>query len=122
MVVPDVEWEQDGVIKVSIDYMYLHERVGKYRNVEYNPPQLVMVNHNNGRVWAYRVPNKGVMDDAAWLPKRIVQDISNCGNETTPMQLVFVSCRKRSAFVQSGELDHSDQLFTLCFMGLAKPL
>lgn len=68
MLVPDVENGIEGPIKVSIDYMYLHERVGKHRSEESNPPQLVMVNHRNGRVWAYRVPNKGVMDGAAWLP------------------------------------------------------
>ena len=74
MIVPDVESGGSAPIQVSIDYMYLHERVGKYRNVDGNPPQLVMVDHRSGRVWAYRVPNKGVLDGAAWLPRRMVQD------------------------------------------------
>ena len=75
------------MVKISMDYMYLHERVGKFRNVEINPPHRVMVDHNTGRVWAYRVPNKGVMDGAAWLLKRIIQDISNSGDDTTTIQL-----------------------------------
>ena len=48
VIVPDVELKTDDMIKVSIDYMYFHERVGEYRNVDQNPPQLVMINHNNG--------------------------------------------------------------------------
>ena len=65
--------------KVSIDYIYLHERAGTNKETRYNPPQHVMVDHGSGRVWAYRVPNKGIMDGASWLPKRIVQDPDNCG-------------------------------------------
>ena len=84
---PDVEKGVDGPIKISIDYMYLHELLGKLQMEEHNPPQLVMINHNNGRVWAYRVPNNGVMDGAAWLPKRMLQDISNCGHEGRRIQL-----------------------------------
>ena len=36
-----------------------------------------MVDHGIGRVWAYRVPSSGIMDGAAWLPKRIPQDLDN---------------------------------------------
>lgn len=86
LVVPDIDKGINKPIKISLDYMYLHARVGKNRNVEHNPPQFVMVDHNSGRVWAYRVPNKGVMDDASWLPKRLVQDINKCGYEGTRIQ------------------------------------
>ena len=59
--------------------MYFHEGVGKYKNKLANPQQLVMVDHQSGRVWAQRVPNKGVIDDAAWFPIRFLQDTDNCG-------------------------------------------
>lgn len=85
--IPDIEGGDNQPIKVSIDYMYLHERVGKYRNVEPNPPPLVMIDHSTGRGWAYRVPNKGVMDGVVWLPKRIIQDIANCGHDNKSVQL-----------------------------------
>ena len=55
--------------------------------MEANPPQLVMIDHGHGRVWAYIVPNKGVFDGAAWLPKRIVQDLNNTGYENSRIQL-----------------------------------
>ena len=87
MIVPDVEKGILGPTKISIDYMYLHERVGKYKSVDTNPPQLVMIDHGNGRVWAYRVPNKGVLDGAAWLLKRIVQDLNNTGHEMSKIQI-----------------------------------
>ena len=42
IIVPDVDGDIQGPIKVSLDYMYLHDRMGKYREVVHNPPQLVM--------------------------------------------------------------------------------
>ena len=55
--------------------------------MESNPPQLIMLDHTKGRVWAYSVPNKGVLEGAAWLPKRIAQDMSNGGYESSTIQL-----------------------------------
>lgn len=86
MIVPDVEAGINGPVKVSIDYMYLRERVDKYKEVETSPPQLEMVEHRSGRVWAYRVPNKGVLEGVAWFPERIVQDLNNAGHETNKIQ------------------------------------
>ena len=40
--VPDVE-RDDGPTKVSLVHMYLHGRVGKYRDVQSNPPYLVII-------------------------------------------------------------------------------
>lgn len=77
VIVPGVEKGVDIPTKTPIDYMYLHKRVGRFKSPDTNPPQLAMVDHKSGRVWAYRVPNKGVSEDAAWLPKRIAQDINN---------------------------------------------
>ena len=87
MVVPDIDAGIDGPVRISIDHMYLHERVGKFRSLENSSLQLIMVNHNTGRVWAYRAPNKGVLEGAAWLPKRIVQDIIICGYEASIVRL-----------------------------------
>ena len=38
---------------------------------------MVVIEHTKGRCWAYRVPNKGVLDDAHWLPARMIQDLDN---------------------------------------------
>ena len=62
-----------------MDYMYLHERLGKYREAQRNPPYLVVVEHKHGRCWAHRVPNKGVNDEAYWVPKRVLQDLEHNG-------------------------------------------
>lgn len=49
IVVPDAESSENMPTTISIDYMYLHERIGKFRSFEHNPPQLVkerrMVQH-----------------------------------------------------------------------------
>ena len=58
-IVSDID-DVEGLVKVSLDYMYLHERVGKNREVQHNPPYLVIVEHRSGRCWTYQVPNKGV--------------------------------------------------------------
>ena len=76
--VPDIE-NGDGPTKVSMDYMYLHERIGKYRDVQHNPPYLVVVDHKFGGCWDHQVPNKGVNDTAHWVPKRVLQDLENSG-------------------------------------------
>ena len=64
---------------MSMDYMYLHERSGTNGDTVVNPPHLVVVEHRHGRIWAYRVPNKGVMGEAEWLPKNVIQDLHNSG-------------------------------------------
>ena len=86
-VVKDTEDSDGKPAKISIDYMYFHDRAGQVAGNAYNPPQLVMVDHKSGRVWAYRVPNKGIMEGASWLPKRIVQDLDNCGYHEVKIQL-----------------------------------
>ena len=68
-----------GPAKISMDYRYLHERAGPEKEAAYNPPHLVVTEHKHGRVWAYRVPNKGVMGEAEWLPTKITQDLNNNG-------------------------------------------
>ena len=86
IVVPDID-TGSGPTKVSMEYMYLHERKGKYKESTHNPPHMVMIEHTKGRCWAYRVPNKGIMDDAHWFPERMVQDLDNAGMRHTKIQL-----------------------------------
>ena len=75
---PDTE-NGEGPTKVSMDYMYLHERVGEHRDIQHNPPYLIVVEHKFGRCWAYQVPNKGINDGAYWVPRRVLQDFENSG-------------------------------------------
>ena len=77
--VRDVDADQTGPVKLSMDYMYLHDRRGQYKEERWNPPHMVVTEHRHGRVWAHRVPNKGIHRDASWLPRRIVQDLDNSG-------------------------------------------
>ena len=65
MIAPEVDSDTNGPIKVSLDYMYLHERAGNYRETIHNSPHLVMIEHRHGRCWAYEVPNTGVHEKAS---------------------------------------------------------
>ena len=100
MIVPDIE-SGNGPIKVSIDYMYLHERRGKYKDTSNNPPHMVMIEHRHGRCWAHRVPNKGVMDEAYWLLERMIEDLDNSVMRLDSIQLksdqepAIISVQKR---------------------------
>lgn len=76
--VPDTE-KGDGPTKVSMDYMYLHERAGKFNEIQNDPPYLIIIEHKFGRCWLHQVPNKGVNDGAHWVPKRVLQDLENSG-------------------------------------------
>ena len=86
MIVPDVDNDTKGPMKVSLDYMYLHERIGKYKESNHNPPHLIMIEHKHGRCWAYQIPNKGIHDKANWLPRRIIQDLENNGLKDVKIQ------------------------------------
>ena len=85
--VPDTDKSTEGPIKISMDYMYLHDRVGKDRDSKWNPPYLVVVEHRHGRIWAYQTLNKGPNDDASWLPARLIQDWDDCGFKEVVIQL-----------------------------------
>ena len=78
-IVNECDGSESGPVKVSMDYFYLHERSGNQRDENYNPPHLAVIEHRRGRIWAYRVPNKGIMGDAKWLPKKIVNDLNDNG-------------------------------------------
>ena len=65
-----------------MDYMYMHERTGQYKEDKYNPPYLVVVEHKHGRVWVYQTPNKGPHDEVGWLPAKLIQDLNDLGLET----------------------------------------
>lgn len=57
------------------------------QDTQNNPPNLVVIEHRHGRVWAHRVPNKGVMGKAEWVPRRVVQDLSNNGMQNVTIHM-----------------------------------
>ena len=85
--VPDVDGSHEGPTKISLDYMYLNDRRKGEQDVHNNPPQLVMVDHRFGRIWAHRVPNKGIWGKAEWVPWRIIQDLDNSGIQSIKLQV-----------------------------------
>ena len=85
--VPDVDGSHEGPVKVSMDYMYLSERAKDEKDSNHNPPNLVVADHRFGRVWAHRVPNKGIWGNAEWVPKRIIQDLANNGMQNARIQV-----------------------------------
>ena len=38
--VPDTDKSENGPVKISMDYMYIHERVGQFVETKWNPPYL----------------------------------------------------------------------------------
>ena len=77
-IVQDTE-SGEGPSKVSVEHLYLHERVGKHRDIQHNLPYMIVVEHKIGRCWAHRAPNKAINDGAYWVPRRVLQDIENSG-------------------------------------------
>ena len=80
----DTEPTEGKANKISIDYMYLNDR-----KEEKEQPQLVMVDHNHGRFFAYGVPKKAVWGDAECVPRRAAKDIDNLAYEFTKV----MACR-----------------------------
>ena len=77
--VKDVDGSDEGPTKVSMDYMYLSERSQGDQESANNLPHLVVLDHRHGRLWAHRVPQKGVLGKAEWVPRRVTQDLHNNG-------------------------------------------
>ena len=48
---------------------------------------MIMIEHRSGRCWAYRVPNKGVLEEAHWLAERMVKDLDDAGLRHEKIQL-----------------------------------
>ena len=86
-IVPDTDESENGFIKISMDYMYMHERIGQLTESRWNPPYLVVVEHRYGRVWAYQTPSKGPNDEVNWVPEKLIQDWDNCGLKDVRIQL-----------------------------------
>ena len=80
--VPDVECKSDGLSKFSIDYMRMDSK-----DEDKSRATMVMVNHEDGGVFAYATPGKGIAGDKYWLPKRMAKDIDNCGSQEVQVQI-----------------------------------
>ena len=80
--VPETEEPKDGVTKYSIDYMRMDSKDG-----EKATSTLVMVNHEDGGIYAYATPGKGIQGDKYWLPKRMAKDIDNSGTKNAQVQI-----------------------------------
>ena len=80
--VPDTEEAKNGVTKYSIDYMRMDSHEGDKATAT-----MVMVNHEDGGVYAYATPGKGIQGDKYWLPKRMAKDIDNSGSKDIQVQI-----------------------------------
>ena len=80
--VPETEGAEKGHTKFSMDYMVMNSEDGdKARST------MVLVNHEDGGVFTYATPAKGILGDSYWLPKRMAKDIDNCGNQNVVVQI-----------------------------------
>ena len=76
--VPDIEEKEGKNNKISIDYMYLNDDEKKRDQL-----QLVMIDHNHGRVSSYSVPQKGIVGEVGWVPR----DLDNMGYKDVTIQI-----------------------------------
>ena len=83
--VPDTEANVNGQVKYSIDYMRM-DSTGDEESDGKAMSTMVMVNHEDGGVFAYATPGKGIQGDRYWLPKRMSKDIDNCGTKEARIQ------------------------------------
>ena len=84
--VPDTEANVNGQVKYSIDYMRM-DSTGDEESDGKAMSTMVMVNHEDGGVFAYATPGKGIQGDRYWLPKRMSKDIDNCGTKEARIQV-----------------------------------
>ena len=80
--VQDTEAAENGQTKYSFDYMTMDSV-----DEEKAPATLVMVNHEDGGIFAYGTVGKGIQGDKYWLAKRIAKDIDNCGTKDARIQV-----------------------------------
>jgi len=74
--VPDIEEKKGGVTKYIIDYMRMGSHAGDTAT-----STMVMVNHEDGGIYAYATPGTGIQGDRYWLPNRMAKDIDNSGSK-----------------------------------------
>ena len=97
--VPDTEIG-DGPTKVFVDYMYIHDRIGRYREIQHNPFYLVIVQHTCGRCWTYQVPNKGVHEYAIMRVTRVISEMGlvqfryRSDKEPSIVAMIEESCKR----------------------------
>ena len=46
-----------------------------------------MVNHEDGWICSYSVPNKEIQGGAEWIPRRLAKDIDGCGCKDAKVQV-----------------------------------
>ena len=74
----DIGATEGSVNNVSMDYMFLNDNTG-----DGEQPNLVVVDHNHGRIFAYGVPKNGAWGESAWVPRRAARDLNNMVYGTT---------------------------------------
>ena len=77
--VPDTEVVMDRTPTISVDLMYLHTK-----GVQ---PNLVMVDHEAGRIWGYSLNEKSIYTGNGWIQNRIARDIDNAGHKAVKIMV-----------------------------------
>ena len=71
--VPDVEVVMGATPTISIDLMYLYDKI--------EGPTLVAIDHESGRVWSHALKGKTIVGGTGWIQNRLAQDIGNAGHK-----------------------------------------
>ena len=79
VLVPDVDGNNEGRAKISMDYMYLSEKNKRNPEATNNPPHLVVLDHKHGKIWAHKVLHKSALGTTEWVPRKAVQDLHDNG-------------------------------------------
>ena len=74
--VPGTKAPDNGIAKFSIGYFKMLS--SDKLNVPYS---IVMVNLEDGGIFAYATPAKGIQGVSYWVPRRLANDIGNRGTQ-----------------------------------------
>ena len=78
----DTEIPVDNRVKFSIGHMSLADVTE-----ETHSACVVVVSHEDGGIFSYQTPGKGIHGDSAWVPTRLAKDIDNCGGQNVRVQV-----------------------------------
>jgi hypothetical protein len=101
--VPECETPEKGMSKFSIDYMKMEDD-----SENTCKSCVVMVNHEDGGIFSYPTPGKGIQGDAYWVAKRLAKDIDGCGGAEVKVQvksdqeLAIVVLQEEIKFLRKG--------------------
>ena len=75
-------------------------------------PNLIMVDHESGKMWSYAIPSKSISKSGGWLERRTARDIDNIGHKN--IKVMIKSDQERSIVVLQHAIQRIREGKTVC--------